>query len=177
MAASPSSPGPARTWSVDGDELDQFTEKSQRTHLRVGRGAGALGVPQAAPAPSTGCSGTARPGSPTPPTTGARQGAALPRRHRQPRRESLTRADLTQPFAYVSTERNDDAGQNQVSRLSVLRYDLGAAGAQLTATHEWNLTADLPPVGPNLGLEAITWIPDAFLVAEGFIDQSTSAAL
>ena len=26
---------------------------------------------------------------------------------------------------------------------------------------EWDLTADLPVVGPNLGLEAITWVPDS----------------
>jgi hypothetical protein len=41
----------------------------------------------------------------------------------------------------------------------------------LTATNEWNLTADLPAVGPNLGMEAITWIPDAFLVQKGFFDE------
>src|SRR6185295_8195461 len=74
---------------------------------------------------------------------------------------------------YVSTERDNNA--NTISRNSVLRFDPNAAGATLTATHEWNLTADLPPVGANLGLEAIAWIPDAFLVARGFLDQSTAA--
>ena len=29
---------------------------------------------------------------------------------------------------------------------------------------------------PNLGLEAITWVPDTYLVASGFIDESTLAA-
>jgi hypothetical protein len=91
-----------------------------------------------------------------------------------PDSESLTRADLTQPFVYVSTERNDDDAST--SRLSILRFDTSAAGAVLTATHEWNLTADFPKVDPNLGLEAITWIPDAFLVAGGFLDQSRGAA-
>jgi len=71
---------------------------------------------------------------------------------------------------YVSTERNNSA--NTVSRNSVLRFDPAAAGATLTATNEWNLTADLPVVGANLGMEAITWIPDTFLVSKGFYDES-----
>jgi hypothetical protein len=90
-----------------------------------------------------------------------------------PDTESLTRADMTQPFVYVSTERNNDA--SSVSRLAVLRFDSTATGTQLTATHEWNLTADLPAVGANLGLEAITWIPDTYLVANGFFDDSKAA--
>ena len=44
----------------------------------------------------------------------------------------------------------------------------------MTATNEWNLTADLPVSGANLGLEALTWIPDAFLVSKGFYDESKS---
>ena len=71
---------------------------------------------------------------------------------------------------YVSTERNNSA--NTVSRNSVLRFDPAVAGATLTATNEWNLTADLPVVGANLGMEAITWIPDTFLVSHGFYDES-----
>jgi hypothetical protein len=31
-------------------------------------------------------------------------------------------------------------------------------------------------VGPNLGLEAITWIPDSYLTAAGFRDESRNAA-
>lgn len=71
---------------------------------------------------------------------------------------------------YVSTERNNLA--NSVSRNSVLRFNATAAGATLTATNEWNLTADLPVTGANLGLEAISWIPDTFLVAQGFFDET-----
>jgi hypothetical protein len=74
---------------------------------------------------------------------------------------------------YVATERNNAA--NGVSRNAVLRFDPAASGTTLTATHEWDLTADLPVVGPNLGMEAITWVPDADLVAGGFKDQSTGA--
>jgi hypothetical protein len=71
---------------------------------------------------------------------------------------------------YVSTERNNSA--NSVSRNSILRFDPSAAGASLTATNEWNLTADLPTTGANLGMEAITWIPDSFLVSKNFFDEN-----
>lgn len=71
---------------------------------------------------------------------------------------------------YVAVER--DNNNNGVSRNSILRFDPLMAGATLTATHEWNLTADLPATGPNLGAEAITWIPDSFLTANNFFDAS-----
>ncbi len=73
---------------------------------------------------------------------------------------------------YVSTERNNSA--NSISRNAILRFDPVAAGSTLTATHEWNLTADLPATGANLGLEAITWIPDTFLTSKGFVDEAKS---
>jgi len=75
---------------------------------------------------------------------------------------------------YVSTERNNAA--NGVSRNSVLRFDPSSAGTSLNAAQEWNLTADLPVTLPNLGIEAITWVPDSFLVGAGFVDQSKGAA-
>ncbi len=74
---------------------------------------------------------------------------------------------------YVSTERNNAI--SGVSRNSILRFDPSAAGTTLTATHEWQLT-DLPPTGPNLGLEGIAWVPDAYLVAQGFFDESRGHA-
>ncbi|MET0284444.1 MAG: lamin tail domain-containing protein, partial [Polyangiales bacterium] len=75
---------------------------------------------------------------------------------------------------YVASERdNSDDG---VSRMSVLRFDTASGGTSLTATHEWNLTPDLPPSGANAGLEAVAWVPDADLTARGFRDQSTGAA-
>ncbi len=39
------------------------------------------------------------------------------------------------------------------------------------ATKDWNLTADLPPLTANAGLEAVVWMPDAFLVAKGLRDE------
>ena len=71
---------------------------------------------------------------------------------------------------YVSTER--DNGASSTSKLSVLRFDPAAAGTTLTATNEWNLTSDIPATGANLGLEAITWIQDSFLTANGFFDDT-----
>lgn len=89
-----------------------------------------------------------------------------------PDSEGVTKPEWDSPFVYVATER--DNGANTISRLSILRYDTSALGTTLTATHEWNLTATLPVVGPNLGLEAITYIPDAYLVQAGLRDESTN---
>ncbi|GAA1439090.1 lamin tail domain-containing protein [Leifsonia poae] len=75
---------------------------------------------------------------------------------------------------YVSTERNNAV--NGVSRPEVLRFDPTQSGASLTATGEWNLTSDLPVVAPNSGLEAVAWVPDAYLTTNGFADQHTGTA-
>jgi hypothetical protein len=87
-----------------------------------------------------------------------------------PDAEDVTKAELPSSAVYVATERDNNAAI--VSRMSILRFDTDQPGAELIATHEWNLNADLPVVGPNLGLEAITWIPDAFLVANSFFDEA-----
>jgi hypothetical protein len=71
---------------------------------------------------------------------------------------------------YVSTERNNAA--NGISHNAILRFDPTAAGTTLSATNEWNLTSDLPVTGPNLGIEGITWVPDSYLTARGFVDES-----
>ncbi len=77
-------------------------------------------------------------------------------------------------FLYASSERNNAA--SGVSRMSVLRYDPDATGTTLLPTDEWNLTGAIPAAGANLGLEGVTWVPDTFLTAGGFIDQSTGQA-
>jgi hypothetical protein len=71
---------------------------------------------------------------------------------------------------YVSTERDNNV--NTISHISVLRFDPSAPGTTLIATNEWNLTADLPVSGPNLGAEAIAYVPDTFLTAKNFFDES-----
>lgn len=75
---------------------------------------------------------------------------------------------------YVSTERNN--ANSGVSRPAVLKFMPDDAGTELTAVRDWNLTADLPTVGANLGLEGIAFVPDSYLTAHGFLDQTTSAA-
>lgn len=90
-----------------------------------------------------------------------------------PDSEGVTKAALGSTDLYTSIERDTD--DSNVSRLSVLLFDGASDKATLNASREWNLTAALPSVGSNLGLEALTWVPDAYLVASGFIDESTNA--
>jgi len=75
---------------------------------------------------------------------------------------------------YVASERNNEV--RDVSRNSVLRFDPGEPGATLVATHEWNLTSDIPATGANSGIEAIAFVPDAFLVSSGFRDERVGGA-
>jgi len=70
----------------------------------------------------------------------------------------------TSPLLYMATER--DGGGS--SRLSILQVDPSPAGGTLTAQHEWNLTADLPAVDPNSGLEGIAFVSDLELSAQAF---------
>lgn len=88
----------------------------------------------------------------------------------RPDSEGVTFAGSSTNGIYVSVERDNNA--NTISRNSVLRFDPAAPGSTLVATHEWNLTADLPVTGANLGGEAIVWVPDNFLVRSKFFDAS-----
>lgn len=75
---------------------------------------------------------------------------------------------------YVGSERDND--NNKVSRPAVLRYQPSASASELVATTEWNLAADFPGLGANAGIEGLTWIPDAWLTAHGFVDATTGVA-
>jgi Lamin Tail Domain len=86
-----------------------------------------------------------------------------------PDAEGVTLADGDANAVYVSTERDG----NGPSKPAVLRYDVSQAGPTLTATHQWELLGDLPGLDPNGSLEAISWVPDSFLVTKGLIDEST----
>jgi hypothetical protein len=86
-----------------------------------------------------------------------------------PDSEGITLLGSPSTAAYVASERDNDIGG--VSRLSILRFDPAQLGSELIATHEWNLTTDLPVVGSNIGLEAITFVPDSFLVQNAFFDE------
>jgi hypothetical protein len=87
-----------------------------------------------------------------------------------PDAEGVTLADLVTDGIYISTER--DYSASAVSRNAILRFATTDTDGTLTATHEWNLTADLPVVGADLGIEGITWIPDTFLTSRGFFDEN-----
>lgn len=93
----------------------------------------------------------------------------------QPDAEGITMAGTTSGAGlYVASER--DNNNNTVSRNVILRYDPAGTATTMTATHQWDITADLPVVGANLGLEAITYIPDAVLTARSFFDESKNRA-
>lgn len=88
--------------------------------------------------------------------------------------EGLTRTAWDAPEIYVVAERDNDV--KDTPRQSILRYDLTSTKGVLDATHEWNLTNDLPAVTvTNSGLEGIAWIPDTFLVEKGFYDEAQKA--
>jgi Ca2+-binding RTX toxin-like protein len=92
-----------------------------------------------------------------------------------PDAEGVTLAGGDPNGVYVATERNDDGPNSNTSRPAVLRYDGSSAGATLTATKDWNLTANLPGLAANAGLEAVTWVPDDLLVSKGFMDETAAA--
>ncbi|MDX6534155.1 MAG: hypothetical protein QOF68_1899 [Gaiellales bacterium] len=92
-----------------------------------------------------------------------------------PDAEGVTLAGGDANGIFASIERNDDGANSNTSRPAILRYDVSGASATLTATREWDVTADLPGLGANAGLEAIAWVPDSLLVAKGFKDEATNA--
>ena len=75
---------------------------------------------------------------------------------------------------YAATERNN--ASSGVSRPAILRWDVPAGEATLSATHEWNLVDDLPTVAANSGLEGIAFVPDSYLLEAGLVDETTGAA-
>ncbi|NLB46354.1 MAG: lamin tail domain-containing protein, partial [Microbacteriaceae bacterium] len=64
-------------------------------------------------------------------------------------------------FVYLAVERDNSA--KGVNFNAVLKLDPNAAGPDVVASQEWDLTSLLPAVGANLGLEAIEWVADADL--------------
>lgn len=75
-------------------------------------------------------------------------------------------------LVYVCTERDDSSGNSKTSRLSILNYDITSNDTKLVALNEWKLNKYLPQTDSNLGLEALTWVPDSYLTAHNFIDES-----
>ena len=92
-----------------------------------------------------------------------------------PDARGVTKADYGSPGVYISTDGDND--NSPVLRPSVVLYDATAAGGTLTATTEWDLSPEFNqlPAGANLGLEAIAWVPDTYLVAKGLFDEGLNA--
>ena len=94
--------------------------------------------------------------------------------------KDITVAEPTLPNVYACTERNND---DKKSRLSVLLFSdvksggKGLQSSELSALQEWDLTDDIKSVDDNEGLEALTWVPDSYLVEHGLKDDSRDGAL
>ncbi|HEX6240391.1 MAG TPA: Calx-beta domain-containing protein, partial [Polyangiales bacterium] len=87
-----------------------------------------------------------------------------------PDAEDITWADRSSPLIYVISERDG----NGDSAPAILAYDTSAPGTSLRAQRGWDLSADLDSLDldANLGPEAITWVPDSYLVSAGFRDEA-----
>lgn len=76
-------------------------------------------------------------------------------------------------WIYLASERDNSA--KGVNQNVVLKIDPNAPGPDVIATQEWDLTALLPAVGANLGIEAVEWVADSALTGKLF-DHNTNAA-
>src|SRR5690606_2587983 len=79
---------------------------------------------------------------------------------------------VTAGSAWVSTERVFDGA----SRPSILRIGLSGTSATLGPVKEWSLKSQFPDIGSNAGLEALDFVPYAWLVARGFHDSARGRA-
>jgi hypothetical protein len=73
---------------------------------------------------------------------------------------------------YLASERDNSA--KAVNQNVVLAVDADAPGPDVVADQEWDLTASLPQVAANTGVEAVEWVPDAAL-AGVLVDANTGA--
>lgn len=104
-----------------------------------------------------------------------------------PDAEDLTFDDAGNLF--IGIERTNTKNFKNIKRISIVRYSAASVTGALpniTATNEWNLINAFPlnrdevPDGndndlANLGLEAIVYMPDSWLVAQGFFDERVNA--
>ncbi len=75
-------------------------------------------------------------------------------------------------FVYAASERDNYA--KGVNYNVILKVDPKAEGNDLVALQEWDLTASLPQVAANMGIEAVEWVSNAE-VAGKLYDQNTNA--
>ena len=76
-------------------------------------------------------------------------------------------------YVYAASERdNSDKGVNYNT---ILKVDPREEGTDLVAVQMWDLTASLPQVSANMGIEAVEWVSNASLNGKLF-DQNTNTA-
>lgn len=75
-------------------------------------------------------------------------------------------------LVYIASERDNSA--KGVNYNTILMVDPQAEGSDLIALKEWDLTASLPQVSANMGIEAVEWISNA--AAGKLLDQNTGSA-
>jgi hypothetical protein len=90
--------------------------------------------------------------------------------NRAPDSEGLTKAEWDDDAIYVVSERMQVPKSD--ARQSILRYQTNTPDSVLYATHEWVVSETVPKVSKNGGFEALTWVPDRFLVHNGFRDRN-----
>jgi len=73
---------------------------------------------------------------------------------------------------YVGVERDNSVKGETLN--AVLKVDPNAPGPDVVASQEWDLTALLPTVGANLGVEAVEWVADGDLTGK-LVDDNTKA--
>ena len=76
-------------------------------------------------------------------------------------------------FVYLASER--DNSNKGVNYNVILKADPNAEGTSMNAMQQWDLTASLPDVAANTGIEAVEWVANADL-AGVLVDQNTGAA-
>jgi hypothetical protein len=75
-------------------------------------------------------------------------------------------------YVYLASER--DNGAKAVNQNVVLKVDPNATGPDVVATQQWDLTALLPAVEANLGMEAVEWVADTELT-DSLVDDTTGS--
>ena len=76
-------------------------------------------------------------------------------------------------MVYLASERDNSA--KGVNYNTILMVDPDSEGTRLTAQKEWDLTASLPQVSANMGIEAVEWVANSD-VAGKLIDKNTGKA-
>ncbi|MDD3362751.1 MAG: lamin tail domain-containing protein [Hespellia sp.] len=76
-------------------------------------------------------------------------------------------------MVYAASERDNSA--KGVNFNEILMVDPSAAGPDLVALNEWNLTDSLPAVAANMGIEAVEWVSNSEITGK-IMDKNTNAA-